>query len=154
MNNRRKESRSPANPQYRAHASRPLAAVGVWPLRQPCVQHPVVAPAQGVDERGGVRTTVKDLAALGVQRIDFQMEHFLEDADDIHYFQFPAFRRTYRTGCHQCGYQFNQIAVRTVPCQCDGSSLPVSMYRLSLESGGHAAIPSQACRMKVSSIFV
>ena len=108
------------------------------------------------------------------------MEHFLEDADDIHYFQFPAFGRTYRAGCHQCGHQFDQVAVRTVPCQCDGSSLPVSMYRLSLESGGHAAMTEHllqhfrfriqqrqcladehviknvaaACRMKVSSIFV
>ena len=112
-NRRQRKTFSRQSAIPRTHASRPLAAVGVWPLRQPCVQHPVVAPAQGVDERGGVRTTVKHFATLGVQRIDFQMEHFLENADNIHNFQIPAFDRTYRTGCHQCGHQFNQIAVRT-----------------------------------------
>ena len=86
-----KEKHSAANLQYLIHTSHPLAAVGVQPLRQPCVQHPVITFAQGVDERSGVRTTVEHLATLGVQRIDFQMEHFLENADNIHNFQIPAF---------------------------------------------------------------
>ena len=120
-----KEKHSAANLQYLIHTSHPLAAVGVQPLRQPCVQHPVITFAQGVDKRSGVRTTVEHFATLGVQRIDFQMEHFLENADNIHNFQIPAFSRTYRTGCHQCGHQFNQVAVRTVPCQCDGTLLPL-----------------------------
>ena len=92
-----KEKHSAANLQYLIHTSHPLAAVGVQPLRQPCVQHPVITFAQGVDERSGVRTTVEHLATLGVQRIDFQTEHFLENADNIHNFQIPAFSRTYRT---------------------------------------------------------
>ena len=86
-----KEKHSAANLQYLIHTSHPLAAVGVQPLRQPCVQHPVITFAQGVDERSGVRTTVEHLATLGVQRIDFQTEHFLENADNIHNFQIPAF---------------------------------------------------------------
>ena len=93
-----KEKHSAANLQYLIHTSHPLAAVGVQPLRQSGVQHPVITFAQGVDERSGVRTTVEHLATLGVQRIDFQMEHFLENADNIHNFQIPAFSRTYRTG--------------------------------------------------------
>jgi hypothetical protein len=92
-----KEKHSAANLQYLIHTSHPLAAVGVQPLRQSCVQHPVITFAQGVDERSGVRTTVEHFATLGVQRIDFQMEHFLENADNIHNFQIPAFSRTYRT---------------------------------------------------------
>ena len=85
-----KEKHSAANLQYLIHTSHPLAAVGVQPLRQPCVQHPVITFAQGVDERSGVRTTVEHLATLGVQRIDFQTEHFLENADNIHNFQIPS----------------------------------------------------------------
>ena len=54
-----KEKHSAANLQYLIHTSHPLAAVGVQPLRQSCVQHPVITFAQGVDERSGVRTTVE-----------------------------------------------------------------------------------------------
>ena len=73
------------------------------PLRQPCVKHPVVAPAQGVDERSGVRTTVKHLSTLGIY------EKSMEAGERMSFF----------SGCQDARNMISIVEIKCPKCGAD-----------------------------------